>query len=171
MSGCPLAINSRPQPVVGWLLREKIDTCHLRATHPLTTLWEPKWGKTQPEPKWLSITEEIDLCDSTLVTFEDCHSSRWLGVMFWAPKSNCGVPVNKSVKVLEVYLEDLPRVIGRGIGWGLSVLRGKTQPPQPDVQLIQQLELVYQIVVSSSTLPGFKFTTPYLYAIPLLKNL
>jgi hypothetical protein len=91
--------------------------------------------------------------------------------MFWVAKSNYGLPVNKSLKVLEVYLEDLPRVIGRGLSdlssrgirWGLSVLWGKTQLPQPDVQLIQQLELVYQTVVSLLSSTGFKFLTPLLY--------
>ena len=56
--------------------------------------------------------------------------------------------------------EDLPRVIGRGlwdlswrrIRWGLCVRDWvssslNTQPLQPDVQLRQQLELVYQIIV------------------------
>ena len=57
-------------------------------------------------------------------------------------------------------LEDLPRVIGRGlcdlssrrIRWGLCVRDWvssslNTEPLQPDVQLRQQLELVYQIIV------------------------
>jgi hypothetical protein len=113
------------------------------------------------------------------ITFEDCHSSRRLGVNFWAPKCNCGMPVDKYVKVLEVYLEDLPRVIGRGLSdlssrgiwWGLSVFGVQSQLPQLDVQFMQQLELVYQIVVSSSSLPGFKFLNSLLSVIPLLENL
>ena len=63
----------------------------------------------------MSIIKEIDPCGLMPVTFEDDHSSKRLGVMFSAPKSHYGVLVNKPVKISEVYLEELPRVIGRGL--------------------------------------------------------
>ena len=104
-----------------------------------------------------------------LITLEDCASSSRLGVAFWASKRHCGLPVNEVCEGLGVYLEDLPEWLGEvcvtlaqgeyGEDWvswaacsGLGVRDCvssslNTQPLQPDVQLRQQLELVYQIIV------------------------
>ena len=90
-----------------------------------------------------------------LVTFEDCVSSRRLGVMVWASKRNCGLPSDQVCEGLEVTCEDLPLLLGEVC---VILAQGEydkdcvssslnTQPLQPDVQLSQQLELVYQIIV------------------------
>ena len=89
--------------------------------------------------------------------------------------------VTKSVKVWKSP-EDLPRVIGRGlcdfslrrIWWGLyvwdCVSSGlNTQPLQPYVQLSQQLELVYQIIVF--TKPSVLFPQLFNFLIHVLMNL
>ena len=47
-----------------------------------------------------------------LVTFEDCASSRRLGVMVWASKRNSGLPSDQVCEGLEVNREDLPLLLG-----------------------------------------------------------
>ena len=47
-----------------------------------------------------------------VVTFEDCVSSRRLGVMVWASKRNCGSPSDQVCEGLEVTYEELPQVLG-----------------------------------------------------------
>ena len=94
-----------------------------------------------------------------LVTFEDCVSSRRLGIMVWASKRNCGSPSDRVCEGLEVNCEDLPLLLGEVCvilaqgEYGEECVRDyvssslNTHPLQPDVQLRQQLELVYQIIV------------------------
>ena len=78
-----------------------------------------------------------------LVTFEDCVSSKWLGIMFWASKRNCGSPSDQVYEGLEVTYEDLPWVLGEVC---VTLAQGEygedcvssslnTQPLQPYVQL------------------------------------
>ena len=83
--------------------------------------------------------------EPTLVTFKDCVSSIWLGVMVWASKRNCGLPSDQVCEDLEVTCEDLPLLLGEvyvilaqgeyGVDCVSSSLN--TQPLQPDVQLSQ----------------------------------
>ena len=47
-----------------------------------------------------------------LITLEDYASSSRLGVMFWASKRHCGLPMNEVCEGLGVYLEDLPEWLG-----------------------------------------------------------
>ena len=90
-----------------------------------------------------------------LVTLEDCVSSRRLGVMVRASKRNCGLPSDQVCEGLEVTCEDLPRVLGEACvilaqgEYGEDCVSSSlnTQPIQPDVQVPQLLELVYQIIV------------------------
>ena len=68
-----------------------------------------------------------------LITLEDCESSSRLGVAFWASKSHCGLPGERSLWRFRSLPWRLTRVIGRGlcvlssrgIRWGLCVLRFK----------------------------------------------
>ena len=50
--------------------------------------------------------------EPTLVTFEDCVSSRRLSVMVRSSKRNCGSPSDQICEGLEVTCEDLPSVLG-----------------------------------------------------------
>ena len=78
----PSAINSRPlQPLAGWLLREKLTLVIWE--HPiLRGLWVKIIELGKPKPKVIEHHWRDWSCvDPTLITFEDCASSRWLGVM------------------------------------------------------------------------------------------
>ena len=148
------------------------DFCRLRATH-LEAFEREILARTKPkhpEPKSVRHHCSLSVCVTwRLITLEDCESSSRLGVAFWASKSHCGSPVNEVYEGLEVYLEDLPEWLGEvyvtlaqgeyGEDWvswaacsGLGVRDCvssslNTQPLQPDIQLRQQLELVYQIII------------------------
>ena len=75
--------------------------------------------------------------------------------MVWASKRNCGLPSDRVCEGLEVTCEDLPLLLGEicviltqgEYGEDCVSSSLNTQPLQPDVQLRQQLELVYQIIV------------------------
>lgn len=120
MSGYSLGYKYPPlQPLAGWLLQQKLTLVNWE--HPiLRGLWAKiiKWGKpkTQTQTYKPKVIEQhwrdCSCVEPMLVSFEDCVSSRRLGVMVWASKRNFGLSSDRVCEGLEVTCEDLPRVLG-----------------------------------------------------------
>ena len=132
----------------------------------LRGLWAKiiKWGKPktkllQTQSDWASLKRLILRGSDACYLWRLCFFQTVRRHGLEHPTGIVDRRVTKFVKVRKSP-EDLPRVIGRGlcdfssrrIRWGLCVRDWvssslNTQPLQPDVQLRQQLELVYQIIV------------------------
>ena len=116
-SGCQVAINSPPPTTInGWLLRLRVRLLSFESNPP-QSIWEreilARTKPKHPEPKSVRHHWSLSVCVTwRLITLEDCASSSWLGVAFWASKRHCGLPVNEVCEGLEVYLEDLPEWLG-----------------------------------------------------------
>ena len=69
-----------------------------------------------PEPKSVRHHWSLSVCVTwRLITLEDCESSSRLGVVFWASKSHCGLPGERSLWRFGSLPWRLTRVIGRGL--------------------------------------------------------
>ena len=99
--------------------------CRLRATHLRSFCEREILARTKPkhpEPKSVRHHWSLSVCVTwRLITLEDYVSSSRLGVAFWASKSHCGLPGERSLW----RFGSLPWRLTRVIGWGLCVLSSR----------------------------------------------